>query len=398
MHMNFSEDVQHSYFFSQPHQPFFVLAFINAIVTMLFFLLAYKGILTLDIPLTHYHAYGFIYLLFTPAFFGFLFTTFPRFSSTPAIDKKLYMRVFTFYYIGATLFLLGSVVSPVMSGFGMIIIFIGHLLGVLILKNIYTATTMEDRHDLFWILIAMSIGLGSHVLFIIGTLFHIGIISFSIEIAIYLYLFLVAFSVAQRMVPFFSHCMVERNAYLLKTIFVLLILHVIVERFIINGSFLFDIAIGALLIKEILRWKLPLISPNPLLLILHISLYWAGIAFVLGGVVNFISLVSDITFLALDLHMLVLGFIFTILIGFGTRVTLGHSGNMMQADNWIKALFIWTQVVVLLRILVSIVASFGGDFMVLFDISVTAWLIMFIVWAIRFFDVLIRGKKLNNTI
>ena len=44
--MQFSEDSQHSYFFSQPHQPFFALAFINAIVTMLLFLLSYKSIIT----------------------------------------------------------------------------------------------------------------------------------------------------------------------------------------------------------------------------------------------------------------------------------------------------------------------------------------------------------------
>ncbi|HIC99687.1 MAG TPA: hypothetical protein EYP08_08775, partial [Pyrodictiaceae archaeon] len=42
-----------------------------------------------------------------------------------------------------------------------------------------------------------------------------------------------------------------------------------------------------------------------------------------------------VTFLALDIHMLLLGFVFTILIGFGTRVTIGHSGNMMQADKWV---------------------------------------------------------------
>jgi uncharacterized protein involved in response to NO len=155
------------------------------------------------------------------------------------------------------------------------------------------------------------------------------------------------------------------------------------------------LAIGALLIKEIMRWKLPLISPNPLLLILHISLYWAGIAFIVGGLINLMALIFDISFLALDIHMLALGFVFTILIGFGTRVTLGHSGNAMHADKWVKGLFILTQIVVFVRIMVSLVASLGWDFMVLFDISVIVWLIMFIAWGIRFFDVLIRGKKLN---
>ena len=396
MHMNFSEDSQHSYFFSQPHQPFFFLAFVNALAIMFIFMLSFKGILPMNISAIDYHAYGFIYLLFTPAFFGFLFTTFPRFASTPSIEKKQYMKVFNFYYIGSALVILGSIATPIFTAFGMLAVFIGHFKGTLLLKNIYTTTQMQDKHDIFWILLSMSIGLGAHALLIIGSLLHIGMTGFATEIAIYLYLFLVAFSVAQRMVPFFSHCMVEKNPRLLKTLFILLSLHIIIEGFIINGSFLVDVAIGTILLKEVKRWKLPFPNPNPLLWILHIALFWAGFSFLLGGITNFISLVSSVSFLALDVHVLVLGFIFTILIGFGTRVTLGHSGNVMQADRYVTFLFYWTQVVVVARLCTSLTTVFGWDLTILFDITATVWIVMFIAWAIRFFEVLIKGKKLVN--
>jgi len=115
----------------------------------------------------------------------------------------------------------------------------------------------------------------------------------------------------------------------------------------------------------------------------------------LGGLTNLISLWSGTSFLALDIHTLVLGFIFTILIGFGTRVTLGHSGNQMQADKYTKFLFYWTQVVVVTRLLTSLVSAFGWNFMVLFDITATTWIVMFVAWALRFFAVLIQGKKLS---
>ena len=391
----FSDDNNKNYFFSQPHQPFFILAFVNAIITMLVFLLSYKGIIHLDISSTSLHAYGLIYLLFTPAFLAFLFTTFPRFASTPVIEKKVYMKVFGLYYIGSILFLLGSIISPLLSALGMFLLLGGNTLGVLILKNIYTTTSMEDKHDIYWILLAMSMGLGSHLLFIMGELFNLSLFTFSTEVASYLYLFLLAFSVAQRMVPFFSHCMVEKNEKLLPRVFGLLLLHVLLESIYTHASFVVDLGIAYLVGKELLRWKLPFPNPNPLLTILHVSLFWVPVAFALGGLTNFISLVTDVTFLALDIHVLLLGFVFTILIGFGTRVTIGHSGNMMQADKWVQVLFIWTQVVVGLRILVSLVAAFGWNFMILFDISVTAWLIMFIAWAVRFFAVLIIGKKLT---
>lgn len=333
--------------------------------------------------------------MFTPVFLGFLFTTFPKFSSTEIIVKKTYMRVFNLLYLGAILFLLGSIVSPFLSAIALLLVFSAHVMGFLILKNMYTTTTMEDTHDIFWILISMGFGVLSHLLFIVGHLFYMPFMSLATEISIYLYLFLLTFAVAQRMVPFFSHCMIEKNQKLLKTIFSLLLLHILLEGIYTNSSFIADLALAYIIGKELRSWKLPFPNPNPLLWILHIALYWVPVSFFLGGFTNFISLVSDIQFLALDTHSLILGLVFTILIGFGTRVTIGHSGNIMQADKWTTLLFYWTQVVVVIRLLVSFVAAFGWNFMILFDISATVWIIMFIAWGIRFFRVLIDGKKLT---
>lgn len=396
MHLQFSENSDNNYFFSQPHQPFFVLAFINAVVLMLIFMLTYKGVINIAISSANFHSYGLIFLLFTPSFLAFLFTTFPRFASTPVIEKKEYMRVFSLFYLGSTLFVLGSIVSPIFSALGMVLPFIGQLSGTLILKNIYTTTKMEDKHDIFWIYTAMRIGVLSHLLFIIGELFYMPIIGLATEIAVYPYLFLLTFSVAQRMVPFFSHSMEGRNDTLMKVVFSLLILHIVLEGIYSNSSFIADILIGLLIGKEILRWKFQFPNPNPLLWVLHTALYWIPVAFILGGLTNLVTLLTGVTFLALDIHMITLGFIFTILIGFGTRVTLGHSGNMMQADKWTKSLFYATQAVVILRVLVSLLAAFGWNFMILFDITATAWILLLLVWAVRFFPVLINGKKLTE--
>jgi len=392
--MNFSENAEESYFFSQPHQPFFLLAFINAIITMLIFMLSYKGILHLGISPQNFHAYSMLYLIFTPAFIAFLFTTFPRFSSTPAIEKKVYMRIFSLYYIGAVLFGLGSIVSPFLAYTGMFILLIAHSMVFSILKDIYTMTTMPDKHDLFWILSAMGFGFLSHILYLVGSLFFEPLIQFATQTGIYLYLFLLTFSVAQRMVPFFSHCMYARDDRFVKRVALLLLAHVVLETLYPHSSFPVDLALAFYIGKEILRWELPFPNPNPLLWILHLALYWIPVAFLFGAMSNLTALVGDASFLFLDIHVLMLGFVFTILIGFGTRVTIGHSGNMMQATMWEKVLFNWTQVVVVMRIFVSVAAAFGWNFMILFDISATVWMIMFILWGIRFFAVLVNGKKL----
>jgi uncharacterized protein involved in response to NO len=306
------------------------------------------------------------------------------------------MPIFNLYYLGSSIYILGSIATPVLSSLGMFIIFAGHIMGVIILKNIYVATEMEDKHDVYWILKAMVFGVISHFLFIISNLFYEPIVNLAVEIAIYLYLFVITFAVAQRMIPFFSHSMVGRNETLMKSIFILLLLHVILESVITDSSFIVDILLGLLIGKELLRWDLKFPNPNPLLWILHIALYWIPVSFILSSLVNAVSLIGDVPFLALDIHMLMLGFLFTVLIGFGTRVTIGHSGNMMQADKWTVRLFYWTQVVVVVRILLSLTSAFGWNFMIMFDISATVWIAMFIAWAVRFFAVLINGKKLTN--
>ncbi len=388
--------MKENYFLSQPHQPFFVLAFISAIVSMLIFMLSYKGILTLTLLPSSFHSYTIIFLLFTPAFLAFIFTTFPRFASTPAIEKSLYLKVFGLFTICFILFIVGALTTALLYKIGMVVLLVAHSWAIKILIGIFNSSKMEDKHDIFWILLAMLFGLVSHLLFIVGESFWMPLQSFAIQVGIYLYLFLLAFSIAQRMVPFFSHCMVDKNMHLLKVVALLLALHIILETIHPHLSFIADFALAFFIGKELFRWSLPFPNPNPLLWILHLSLYWIPVAFTFGAMSNLTSLINGTNFLFLDIHTLILGFVFTILIGFGTRVTIGHSGNMMQADMWVKILFNWTQVVVIMRLITSMVSAWGWDFTILFDISVTVWLIMFVLWGIRFFKVLIFGARLTK--
>jgi len=383
------------YFFSQPHQPFFLLAFINAIVAMVLFMLSFKGSILLTLSPSTFHAYSLIYLLFTPAFLAFVFTTFPRFSSTPSIQNSLYLKVFSLFAIGSLLVIFGSIFSSTLNILGMLVTLGGHLWAIIILEEIYSSSEIEDKHDIFWILLTMIFGFLSHLLFVTGHIFWQPIQDLAVQIAIYLYLFMLAFSVAQRMVPFFSHCIIEKNIYLLKALTTFLILHILLETIYPHLSFIIDAIIALILGRELLRWNLPFPNPNPLLWILHVALIWIPIAFSFAAISNLISLIDGTSFLFLDIHILVLGFVFTILIGFGTRVTLGHSGNQMLADNWIKILFNMTQLVVISRLITSMTMAWGWNFIIFFDISVTLWVITFVFWILKFFKVLIFGKKLN---
>jgi len=382
--------MKNSYFLSQPHQPFFVLSFINAIVFMFMFMLSYKGVLPFSVDVVNFHAFGLIYLFFTPAFFAFLFTTFPRFLSTPVVLKSLYIKIFLLYVVATLLFIMGAIISPLAYKIGMVVTGLAFLYSYKTLFDIYKKSTVVNKHDVFWILIGASFGILGITSFIVTPFTN-----FSVQVSVYLYLFVLAFSVAQRMIPFFSQCRFNKDKNFVKYVVLLLASHVILETIGTNLSFIVDIILAIYIGKELKRWKLPFPNQNPMLSILHIALFWVPLGFLLSGLSNAIELFTETSFLALDIHSLILGFLLTVLIGFGTRVTLGHSGNTMFASKLTKFIFIWTQIVVLVRVLVSVVASLGMNFMILFDISITFWLVLFIIWSWKFLKVLTHGQKLN---
>ena len=378
------------YFFSQVHQPFFTLAIINAIGMMLIFLLSYKGVLLLSLSPFTFHAYSLLFTIFTPFFLGFLLTTFPRFSQTQAIAKTQYLTILALLFSGIVLFLIGTFTTIMIASIGAFFILLSQLYPAYIFYTIYKSSTAKDKHDQFWILIAWLAGIVTNVLFIGGFLDIIPSNSLTSNVGIYLYLTLMGLSVAQRMIPFFSHIMIEKNRNLLKMIFILLSLKVLSDVLDLKIGFLFLIISGAILMKEVLRWKLPYKEADAILWILHLAIFWLPTALIIGGFSELAGLIFNKSFLSLTIHLVALGFLSTIMIGFGTRVTIGHSGNQMQIDKVTKVLFYLTQIVVYFRALYS----FSGSSM-MFDITATLWMVLFVAWSVKYLPLLISGKKLG---
>ena len=385
------EKILNHYFLSQPHQPFFVLAFVNALISMLLFTLIFQGVLTTDIPAKLYHSYSIIFLFFTPAFLAFLFTTFPRFSATEVIEKRDYVNIF-FPYLTASILSYVGLFSSTLFAFSIMLSLVAQLGGVNLLWSIYKQSTMKEKDDQFWILTGLSFGFLAQALLFLSLWFP-SLFTIAIQIGIFLYLFLVFFTVAQRMVPFFSHSPIEKHKERFKVIVGLLALHVFLETIQTHSSFLVDLFLAYLVGRELYRWKLPFPNPNPLVWILHIALFWIPVALLISALTNVLTLITGTFYLNIGIHTLALGFFLTMLIGFGTRVTIGHSGNIMQADNYTTSLFYATQVVVIARIFTSLSVS-GEYFMLFFNLSIALWLMLFIAWAYRFFAVLVFGKKL----
>lgn len=389
-----------NYFLSQPHQPFFILGIVNSILFMLLFALSYKGIILLEMQSLNFHAYSLIFIVFTNVFTGFLFTTFPRFCQSEVIAKQLYVNIFYANLLGTLLFLIGAFLSLTLLILAMAILFIAQIVIVLKLQEIYESGNMPIKQDPFWILIAQYFGIFGHALFIgIEITRHVEIeillLSLAVNISFYMYLIFLGLSVAQRMIPFFSHSHAPKNERFIKIVFALFILKTISSAYAIPiAEIIIDIILAGYLLKEFLRWKLSPLSAPSILWVLHMALFWLPLGFFLSALTLLGELVFGTSFYFLNIHLLAIGFITTLLIGFGTRVTLGHSGQSPHADRIATNIFWFIQVVVLLRALYSMNVAFGWGLNFLFDISLSAWLVLFLIWGGRYAKVLLFGSKI----
>ena len=389
-----------NYFLSQPHQPFFILGVVNAVIMMLIFALSYKGIFSLQMESANFHVYSLVFIVFTNVFTGFLFTTFPRFCQAEVISKKYYTNVFYYTLLGSLLFLVGSFVSHIVLLLGMAVLFFAQIFIVLKLQEIYLNGSATDKKDAFWILTAQYFGLLGQVLFIELELNHyigldVNLLTIAVNISFYLYLIFLAFSVAQRMIPFFSHSFAVKNENFVKIIFTLFMLKSIFSSVDLKiAEIIIDLLLGVYMLVEFRRWELPIFSSPAILWVLHLALFWLPTAFLLSALSLTTELLMGTSFYFLNIHLLAIGFLTTLLIGFGTRVTLGHSGQPPHADRLAANIFWFIQVVVVMRAIFSINVAFGWGLNFLFDISFTLWLILFLVWSLRYGKVLIYGSKL----
>jgi uncharacterized protein involved in response to NO len=210
-----------------------------------------------------------------------------------------------------------------------------------------------------------------------------------------MYIVFLGFSVAQRMIPFFSHSYASKNEQFIKVVFVLFVLKSISSAFGITAAeIVIDILLGAYMLKEFLRWKLSPFNSPAILWVLHLALFWLPTALFISALSLTAELLLETSFYFLNMHLLAIGFVTTVLIGFGTRVTLGHSGQSPHADRIAVSIFWFIQAVVIIRALYSVNIAFGWGLNFLFDISFTAWILLFLVWGGRYSKVLIFGSKI----
>lgn len=389
-------------FSSQPHQPFFSSGIFFFILFMALFVASYSNILTLDKSVLTYHAYTMIFVIFIQFFLGFLFVVFPRFLMQAEVSKKDYMNQFFVYFISSVGIFLTLIFYSKITILFQFSLFVIQIFSFILLFKIHKKSLMKIKEDTKWVLIAFFVGLISHFLFIVSSFeFNYSYIVSKIAInsGFYLFLFMIVFTISQRMIPFFTTAKapdykINKSPKLLETIFSLLVLKVVLLTFDnVKLNLIADIPLFILIVKELIKWKLPTFKVPAIMWVLYLGLYWIPVAFFISIIESTMAFISpEIFFEKVVIHTIALGYFVTVLVGFGTRVILGHSGSTPHANNFAIFIFVSIQVITLLRIFASFSTNFGLNYQSLLNLTAILLIIGMLLWSSKYITILLKGK------
>ena len=389
-------------FSSQPHQPFFTSGILFLILFMSLFVSVYSNFLVLDNSVLTYHAYTMVFVIFIQFFLGFLFVVFPRFLIQAEIQIQEYMKQFLLYFFASLGIFLTLIFYSKVTFIFQILMLIAQIMSFKLLYSIHKKSIVKVKEDTKWVLISLFSGLVFHSLFIISSLnfpYAYELSRFAIDGGFYLFLFMVIFVISQRMIPFFTtakapNYVANKSVNLLTIIFSLLAFKVILLAF-DNAklNLLADIPLFIMITRELIKWKLPFFKSPAIMWVLFLGLYWIPVAFfmsIIEGLMAFYN--PSIIFEKAVIHTMALGYFLTVLIGFGTRVILGHSGTTPHASNFAIFIFIVVQFIALLRIFSSFSFNFGLNYIFFINLTAILLIIGLLVWSSKYITILLKGK------
>ncbi len=345
------------------------------------------------------HAYLMLYGLFPFFIFGFLMTVFPRWMNGHEIPSRRYLPAFLLLLLGAATFYAG------LSGHSAILLIAvactlaGWGTAFHALLRVLLDTPHPDKRHPKVILTALGLGwfgLAAYLFWLQSG--AAAALLFAIQGGIWLFLLPVFASVAHRMIPFFTSSALPQHAvprpdWPWWTLLGGGAAHALLQLAHAPGwLWLSDIpmALAALYLSH--AWGLRRSLRIPLLGVLHIGFAWMGIAMLLYGMQSIVAFASGgPTYFGglAPLHALTLGCFSTLLIGMGTRVTLGHSGLPMQVDRPIMLMFAGIQLSALLRVSADLLPAQAYW---LYIAAAAVWLACFTPWVLRYLPVYWRPR------
>ncbi|MBE9608761.1 NnrS family protein [Chitinilyticum piscinae] len=326
-------------------------------------LLREGGVLLPGIPPLFWHGYVMLYGFFPLFMLGFIYTAGPRWLNVTVPPRRHYAPVVLLYATGSVLALLARALPWLLLP-ALLLHLAGWTLACLIWFRLIARSPAADKLHARLVALAFQLGLAGLAALLLWALngdaelwLH------GVQLGVWGLLLPVFLTICHRMLPFFSGNVLQpylpwRPDWLLYTWVGCCLLDLFLEWLQLN-TLIIDLPFAALLLYTSWRWQLRRAFAVKLLVMLHAAFAWAGLALLLFSISELLGLAGRAGLGLAPLHALTLGFFCTMLLGFVTRVTLGHSGRPLIAGGLAWTCYWLMHGVALTRVVGEIVPVFG---------------------------------------
>jgi len=351
------------------------------------------------LPPSWAHAWLLLYGFFPFFIFGFLMTAGPNWLGAPRMPRATYVPAALLMAGGIVAFYIGLATTRAVLALGTLAHLAGWIWGVAALAAV--AARHWNHNARYAIVIFTFVGVGIigaatfSIAVALGSFLHI---HFALHGAVWFFLLPIFAGVSTRMVPFFSSRILGpevdyRPLWARPILMAGVVAHGAIELVASQDLlWLVDLPLAVLIIYLAFRWGLGRQGSVRLLAMLHIPLAVLSCAFVLSGVLSVLVASGSITAVGLaPIHLLVIGYFASTVIGMVSRVSLGHSGRPLAADTLTWACFIGAIVCGVVRAAAEF-ARGGEPAVVLLLIAALIWLASFGTWAWRYVPMYLKPR------
>lgn len=337
---------------------------------------------------------------FMPLFFaGFLFTAGPKWLAMPDVPARDLLPQVVTWLIGWIICLVGFHASTEMAAAGMALVATVWSSMAWKFTRLWRASRAEDKVHASVIVAANGMGVLALWLMVGGLATgHDTLVRTATQAALWMFIATVFATVSHRMIPFFSASALPvldawRPMWLLGTMVCILWLEggfAALDLWLWPGpaalrwlQVLVEAPAAVLMLWLAVRWGLVQSLKIRLLAMLHGGFLWLGIALALYAVSHtLMALRHDQVSLGLaPLHAMTMGYLGGTLFAMATRVSSGHGGRPLAADDPAWILYWVAQLATVLRVVSALWPDAGALPLLA---AITAWTLACCGWALRY--------------
>lgn len=339
-------------------------------------------------------------MAFMPLFFaGFLFTAGPKWLRLQEVAARSLLPGLMFMLTGWVLVLIGFHTYAMVSCAGMTLVAAGWTILSVKFSTMVRRSDVPDR--IHARLVAFACGVGAIALWTAAVSLAISselILRTATQMGLWAFIATIFAVVSHRMIPFFGASAVPfldawRPMWLLWVMVTVLWLEALFSAAELWsapfsaamrwGQVAVELPACLLLLGLAIRWGLVQSLKIRLIAMLHGGFAWLGISFALNALSHTLMALTDGAHsLGLaPLHAMTMGYLGATMFAMTTRVSSGHGGRPVAADDVAWTLYWILQSAVLLRVIAAIWPAASTPFTLL---AIAAWTAATLGWALRY--------------